>query len=310
MIAEHINLVIIGSGPAGFTAAIYAARAGLFPVLYEGQEPGGQLANTTMVENYPGFPEGIMGPEMMANFRKHAQNVGAQVRNGYVTAVDFSCYPYRIIVDEDYHISAKAVIISTGASAKWLGLESERRLSGRGVSACAVCDGPFFRGQDVAIVGGGDTAAEEALYLANICTKVYVIVRGKQMRASSVMQSRLHSKSNVQIIFNTVVKEVLGQHEVEGINTTNLLSNEDRTLAVSGLFVAIGHRPNTNVFAKYLELTEQGYIKTTPGTTRTNLRGIFAAGDVQDPVYRQAVTAAGTGCMAALDAEKFLSGLP
>jgi thioredoxin reductase (NADPH) len=307
MLEELINLLIIGSGPAGFTAGIYASRAGLAPVLYEGSEPGGQLVNTTIVENYPGFPDGIMGPDMMDSFRKHAQNVGTQIRNGQVTAVDFSNYPYKIVIGEQNHISANAVIISTGATAKWLGIESEKRLTGRGVSACAICDGPFFKGQDVIVVGGGDTACEEALYLSNICNKVYVVVRSGKMRASALMQSRLNSKLNIQIIFNTVVKEIVGEAEVEGIILASTLNSDKHiNLSAKGVFIAIGHKPNTQIFAPYLELNDYGYIKTIPGSTKTNIEGVFAAGDVQDPVYRQAVTAAASGCMAALDAEKFL----
>lgn len=304
---EKVKVLIIGSGPAGYTAAIYAARAGMNPILYTGGQPGGQLTITTDVENYPGYPDGIMGPEMMEDFRKQAERFGTQVRYGVVTAVDFSKRPHLVTVDDQVQVSAETVIISTGASAKWLGLESETRLNGKGVSACAVCDGFFFRGQDVAIVGAGDTACEEASYLANICSKVYMIVRRDEMRASQIMQKRVKNNPKVEILWNTETEEILGTDEVTGVRVVNNLSGEKREIAISGFFVAIGHQPNTSIFRDFIHMDSSGYIKTIPGTTRTNVEGVFACGDAQDNVYRQAVTAAGTGCMAALDAERFLA---
>ncbi|TNF43297.1 MAG: thioredoxin-disulfide reductase [Cytophagales bacterium] len=304
---EKVKVLIIGSGPAGYTAAIYAARAGMNPVLYTGGQPGGQLTITTDVENYPGYPDGIMGPEMMEDFRKQAERFGTQVRYGLVTAVDFSKRPHLVTVDDQVQISAETVIISTGASAKWLGLESETRLNGKGVSACAVCDGFFFRGQEVAIVGAGDTACEEASYLANICSKVYMIVRRDEMRASQIMQKRVKNNPKIEILWNTETEEILGTDEVTGVRVVNNLSGEKREIAISGFFVAIGHQPNTYIFRDFIHMDSSGYIKTIPGTTRTNVEGVFACGDAQDNVYRQAVTAAGTGCMAALDAERFLA---
>ncbi|GMQ23798.1 thioredoxin-disulfide reductase [Algoriphagus sp. oki45] len=304
---ENVKVLIIGSGPAGYTAAIYAARAGMNPVLYTGGQPGGQLTITTDVENYPGYPDGIMGPEMMEDFRKQAERFGTQVRYGLVTAVDFSKRPHLVTVDDQVQISAETVIISTGASAKWLGLESETRLNGKGVSACAVCDGFFFRGQEVAIVGAGDTACEEASYLANICSKVYMIVRRDEMRASQIMQKRVKNNPKIEIFWNTETEEILGTDEVTGVRLVNNLSGEKREIAISGFFVAIGHQPNTSIFQDFIHMDSSGYIKTIPGTTRTNVEGVFACGDAQDNVYRQAVTAAGTGCMAALDAERFLA---
>jgi thioredoxin reductase (NADPH) len=304
---EHVNVLIIGSGPAGYTAAIYAARAGMKPVLYTGGQPGGQLTITTDVENYPGYPEGIMGPEMMEDFRKQAERFGTQIRYGVVTQVDFSARPYRVIVDDQLTLLAETVIISTGASAKWLGLESETRLNGRGVSACAVCDGFFFRGQDVAIVGAGDTACEEASYLANICSKVYMIVRKEEMRASLIMQQRVKNNPKIEILWNTETLEILGDQEVTGVKILNNKTQKISEISISGFFVAIGHQPNTEIFKEYITMDASGYIKTIPGTTKTNVEGVFACGDAQDNVYRQAVTAAGTGCMAALDAERFLA---
>lgn len=304
---EHVKVLIIGSGPAGYTAAIYAARAGLNPVLYTGAQPGGQLTITTDVENYPGYPDGVMGPEMMEDFRKQAERFGTQVRYGLVTDVDFSERPHRVIVDESTEIIADTVIISTGASAKWLGLESESRLNGRGVSACAVCDGFFFRGQEVAIVGGGDTACEEASYLSNICKKVYMIVRRDELRASQIMQKRVLSNPKIEMLWNHETVQVLGEDEVTGVALKNKLTGEHTTLSVGAFFVAIGHQPNTEVFRKFIDMDESGYIQTIPGSTRTNIPGVFACGDAQDNIYRQAVTAAGTGCMAALDAERFLA---
>lgn len=304
---ERVKVLIIGSGPAGYTAAIYAARAGMNPVLYTGGQPGGQLTITTDVENYPGYPEGIMGPEMMEDFRKQAERFGTQVRYGLVTAVDFSERPHVITVDDQKIIYAETVIISTGASAKWLGLESETRLNGKGVSACAVCDGFFFRGQDVAIVGAGDTACEEAAYLANICSKVYMIVRREEMRASQIMQKRVMNNPKIEILWNTETEEILGEEEVKGVRILNNKTGEKREISISGFFVAIGHQPNTAIFKDFIHMDQSGYIKTIPGSTRTNIEGVFACGDAQDNVYRQAVTAAGTGCMAALDAERFLA---
>lgn len=304
---ESVKVLIIGSGPAGYTAAIYAARAGMKPVLYTGGQPGGQLTITTDVENYPGYPDGIMGPEMMEDFRKQAERFGTDIRYGLVTQVDFSSRPHVITVDDQKLIHAETVIISTGASAKWLGLESENRLNGRGVSACAVCDGFFFRGQEVAIVGAGDTACEEASYLANICSKVYMIVRRDEMRASVIMQNRVKNNPKIEILWNSETEEILGEEEVTGVKVLNNKTGEIREIGISGFFVAIGHQPNTEIFRKFIDMDEAGYIKTIPGTTKTNVEGVFACGDAQDNVYRQAVTAAGTGCMAALDAERFLA---
>jgi len=306
---EHVKVLIIGSGPAGYTAAIYAARAGMSPVLYTGGQPGGQLTITTDVENYPGYPEGIMGPEMMEDFRKQAERFGTQVRYGLVTQVDFTARPHTVVVDDQKTILAETVIISTGASAKWLGLESETRLNGRGVSACAVCDGFFFRGQEVAIVGAGDTACEEASYLANICSKVYMIVRRDEMRASQIMQNRVKNNPKIEILWNTETQQILGAEEVTGMRVLNTKTEKISEISISGFFVAIGHEPNTGIFKEFITMDEAGYIKTIPGTTKTNVEGVFACGDAQDHVYRQAVTAAGTGCMAALDAERFLAAL-
>ena len=306
---EHVKVLIIGSGPAGYTAAIYAARAGMSPVLYTGGQPGGQLTITTDVENYPGYPEGIMGPEMMEDFRKQAERFGTQVRYGLVTQVDFTARPHTVVVDDQKTILAETVIISTGASAKWLGLESETHLNGRGVSACAVCDGFFFRGQEVAIVGAGDTACEEASYLANICSKVYMIVRRDEMRASQIMQNRVKNNPKIEILWNTETQEILGAEEVTGMRVLNTKTEKISEISISGFFVAIGHEPNTGIFKEFITMDEAGYIKTIPGTTKTNVEGVFACGDAQDHVYRQAVTAAGTGCMAALDAERFLAAL-
>ena len=306
---EQVKVLIIGSGPAGYTAAIYAARAGMNPVLYTGGQPGGQLTITTDVENYPGYPEGIMGPEMMEDFRKQAERFGTQVRYGLVTQVDFNAQPHRVVVDEQKTILADTVIISTGASAKWLGLESETRLNGRGVSACAVCDGFFFRGQEVAIVGAGDTACEEASYLANICSKVYIIIRRDEMRASQIMQNRVKNNPKIEILWNTETQEILGDQEVTGMRIINSKTNEISEIPISGFFVAIGHQPNTEIFKNFISMDAAGYIQTIPGTSKTNVAGVFACGDAQDNVYRQAVTAAGTGCMAALDAERYLAAL-
>jgi len=304
---EKVHLLIIGSGPAGYTAAIYAARANMKPVLYQGIQPGGQLTITTEVENYPGYPDGIQGPEMMINFEKQAVRMGADIRYGMATKVDFSVQPYRVEIDEENWIEADAVIISTGASAKWLGIESEQRLNGFGVSACAVCDGFFFRGKEVAIVGAGDTAAEEALYLSKLCTHVHMIVRRDAMRASKVMQDRVLNAANITVYWNSETDEILGEHKVEGVRIKNSKDNTTQEIPIGGFFVAIGHKPNSDIFKEYLDMDETGYIKTIAGTSKTNLEGVFAAGDVQDKNYRQAVTAAGSGCMAALDAERYLS---
>lgn len=304
---EHVHVLIIGSGPAGYTAAIYAARANLKPVLYQGIQPGGQLTITTEVENYPGYPEGIQGPEMMVDFEKQASRMGADIRYGLATAVDFSSQPYKVEIDEEKTITADAIIIATGASAKWLGLPSEQRLNGSGVSACAVCDGFFFRGKEAAIVGAGDTAAEEALYLSKICSNVHMLVRRHEMRASKVMQDRVLKTSNIMVYWNSETLEVTGENKVEGVRIQNLVTKEEKTIPVSAFFVAIGHQPNSDIFKNKLDMDDQGYIKTIPGTSRTSVEGVFACGDVQDKVYRQAVTAAGSGCMAALDAERYLS---
>ncbi len=306
-VTEKVHLLIIGSGPAGYTAAIYAARANMKPVLYQGIQPGGQLTITTEVENYPGYPEGIQGPEMMVNFEKQAARMGADIRYGLATKVDFSVQPYRVEIDEENWIEADAVIISTGASAKWLGIESEQRLNGFGVSACAVCDGFFFRGKEVAIVGAGDTAAEEALYLSKLCTHVHMIIRRDTMRASKVMQERVKNTNNITIYWSSETDEILGDHKVEGVRIKNLIDNTTQEVAISGFFVAIGHKPNSDIFKGFIDMDETGYIQTIPGTSKTNLEGVFASGDVQDKNYRQAVTAAGSGCMAALDAERYLS---
>jgi len=304
---EKVHLLIIGSGPAGYTAAIYAARANLKPVLYQGIQPGGQLTITTEVENYPGYPDGIQGPEMMLHFEKQAVRMGADVRYGIASSVDFNVRPFRVWIDEEKLIEADAVILSTGASAKWLGLPSEQRLNGYGVSACAVCDGFFFRGKEVAIVGAGDTAAEEALYLSKLCTKVHMLIRKDAMRASKVMQQRVLQTPNIQVHWNTETEEILGESKVEAVRIRNNQSGEVSDIPVSAFFVAIGHQPNSNIFKPFIDMDETGYIMTVPGTTKTNIEGVFAAGDVQDKTYRQAVTAAGSGCMAALDAERYLS---
>ncbi|MBK6641887.1 MAG: thioredoxin-disulfide reductase [Bacteroidetes bacterium] len=304
---EHHKCLIIGSGPAGYTAAIYAARADLKPVMIQGMQPGGQLTITTEVENYPGYPKGTHGPQMMEDFKAQAERFGTDIRWGYVSSVDFTGPVHKIIVDEKTEMTADTIIIATGASAKWLGLESEQRLNGFGVSACAVCDGFFFKGQDVAIVGAGDTAAEEATYLAKLCRKVYMIVRRDEMRASKAMQHRVMNTANIEVLYNSETKEILGDKGVSGALVHNNKTGEDRTLEVTGFFVAIGHDPNTKIFKNWLDLDETGYIKTIPGSTKTNIEGVFAAGDAQDHIYRQAVTAAGSGCMAAIDAERYLA---
>ncbi|AMR32760.1 thioredoxin-disulfide reductase [Mucilaginibacter sp. PAMC 26640] len=306
---EHVKCLIIGSGPAGYTAAIYASRADLKPVMYTGMLAGGQLTQTTDVENFPGYPEGIMGPEMMEDFRKQAERLGTDIRFGYVSSVDFSSLPHKVTVDENKTILADTVIISTGASAKWLGLESEQKYSGFGVSACAVCDGFFFKGQDVAIVGAGDTAAEEATYLAKLCRKVYMIVRRDEFRASKAMVHRVLNTHNIEILYNTDTIEILGDGQsVNGVKVCNNITQENTELDVTGFFVAIGHKPNTDIFEGWINMDATGYILTRPGTTETNVEGVFCCGDAQDHIYRQAVTAAGTGCMAAIDAERYLAG--
>jgi thioredoxin reductase (NADPH) len=303
---EKVHCLIIGSGPAGYTAAIYASRANLKPVLYQGIQPGGQLTITTEVENYPGYPDGIQGPDMMVHFEKQAVRMGADIRFGLATKVDFSSQPYKVWIDEEKEMHADAVIIATGASAKWLGLESEQRLNGFGVSACAVCDGFFFRNKEVAIVGAGDTAAEEALYLSKLCTTVHMFIRKDQMRASKVMQERVLNAPNIKVYWNTETDEILGEKNVTSVRIRNNKTNETQEIPISGFFVAIGHQPNSDIFKDWLDMDEAGYIKTIPGTSKTNIEGVFAAGDVQDKIYRQAVTAAGSGCMAALDAERYL----
>lgn len=304
---EKTHLLIIGSGPAGYTAAIYASRANLKPVLYQGIQPGGQLTITTEVENYPGYADGVQGPEMMIDFEKQAKRMGADIRFGLATKVDFSSQPYKVQIDEDKWIEADAVVIATGASAKWLNLESEQRLNGFGVSACAVCDGFFFKGKEVAIVGAGDTAAEEALYLSKLCVNVHMFIRKDYMKASKVMQERVLNAPNIKVYWNTETDEILGDRTVNGVRIKNTVTGEKSVIPISGFFVAIGHQPNSDIFKGWLDMDEAGYIKTVPGTTKTNIEGVFASGDVQDKTYRQAVTAAGSGCMAALDAERYLS---
>lgn len=306
-VKEKVSCLIIGSGPAGYTAAIYAARANMKPVLYQGLQPGGQLTITTEVENYPGFPEGIQGPDMMIHFENQAKRMGADIRFGMASAVDFSVRPMLVEIDESYWIAADSIIISTGASAKWLGLPNEQRLNGYGVSACAVCDGFFFRGKDVAIVGAGDTAAEEALYLSKICNHVHMIVRRDEMRASKIMQERVKSTANITIHWSHEVEDIKGEQKVESVVIFNNKTNEKTTLDVSACFIAIGHQPNSQIFQGFIDMDETGYILTVPGSTKTNVEGVFAAGDVQDKTYRQAITAAGSGCMAALEAERYLS---
>lgn len=309
---EHIKCLIIGSGPAGYTAAIYASRADLNPVLYTGLEPGGQLTTTTEVDNFPGYPEGVDGPTMMVQLQQQAERFGTQVRIGMVTQVELSHEVggvHKVVVDNTTELTADTVIISTGATAKYLGLPSEQKLRGGGVSACAVCDGFFYRGQDVAIVGAGDTAAEEATYLANICKSVTMLVRRDEMRASKAMQHRVFGMKNIDVRFNTEVDEVLGDTVVEGLRMVNNQTGEKEEIAITGLFIAIGHKPNTDLFKGQLDMDDTGYLITKGKSTKTNLPGIFACGDVQDKEYRQAVTAAGTGCMAALDAERYLASV-
>jgi thioredoxin reductase (NADPH) len=307
---ERIKTLIIGSGPAGYTAAIYASRADLKPVMYTGLEPGGQLTTTTEVDNFPGYADGVDGPKMMMDLQKQAERFGTEVRMGMVTEVEFSDKVggiHKACVDNSKWVEAETIIISTGATAKYLGLPSEQRLRGGGVSACAVCDGFFYKGQDVAIVGGGDTAAEEATYLANICNKVTMLVRGDQMRASKAMQHRVTSTKNIDLRYNTEVDEVIGEQVVEGLRMLNKETGEKEQIDITGLFIAIGHKPNTDIFKGKLTMDDTGYLMTEGKSTKTNIPGVFASGDVQDKIYRQAVTAAGTGCMAALDAERYLA---
>ncbi|KHJ37978.1 thioredoxin reductase [Pedobacter glucosidilyticus] len=307
---EHVQCLIIGSGPAGYTAAIYAARADLKPVMITGMQMGGQLTQTTDVENFPGYPGGVMGPEMMEDFRKQAERFGTDIRFGYVSSVDFTGPLHKVVVDDTKTILAETVIVSTGASAKWLGLESEQKYNGFGVSACAVCDGFFFKNQDVAIVGAGDTAAEEATYLAKLCNKVYMIVRRDEFRASKAMEKRVLNTANIEILYNSETQEILGDGKnVTGVRVINNKTQETKDLNVTGFFVAIGHKPNTDIFKGWIDMDETGYIITKPDSTATNIPGVFVSGDAQDKIYRQAVTAAGSGCMAALEAERYLAAL-
>ena len=309
MIENNVDVLIIGSGPAGYTAAIYTSRAGLNTLLYKGDQPGGQLTITSDVENYPGYPNGVLGPQMMEDFEKQAGRFGVQIRSGMIKSVDFSSDNLVAISDDNTKISAKSVIISTGASAKWLNIESEQRLNGKGVSACAVCDGFFFKDQVVAVVGGGDTAAEEALYLSKLTSKVHMVIRRDEMRASTIMQNRIKENEKIEIHWNSEIKEVLGKDSVEGIDIINSKTNNTNSIKLNGVFIAIGHKPNTKIFKEFLEMDDNGYIITKPGSTETNVKGVFATGDSQDKIYRQAVTAAGSGCMGALDAERYISNI-
>ncbi len=304
---EKVKCLILGSGPAGYTAAIYAARADLRPVMYQGLQPGGQLTITTDVENYPGYPEGVKGPDMMVDFQKQAERFGTDVRFGLATSVNLSRRPFKIVVDEKKTLLAETLIVATGASARWLGLESEEKFNGFGVSACATCDGFFYRGQTVAVVGGGDTACEEASYLSKLCKKVYLIHRRDELRASKAMQHRVMKAKNIEIIWDHVPKEIVGDKTVNGVMIENVKTGKVTRLDVEGFFVAIGHNPNSDIFRGQLDMDDNAYLITEPGSTRTSVPGVFAAGDVQDHVYRQAVTAAGTGCMAAIEAERFLA---
>tara|TARA_B100001939_G_scaffold102176_1_gene88101 strand:- start:1720 stop:2652 length:933 start_codon:yes stop_codon:yes gene_type:complete len=307
MADNSVDVLIIGSGPAGYTAAIYTSRAGLKTLLYKGDQPGGQLTITSDVENYPGYPDGVLGPQMMIDFENQASRFGAEIKSGMIKDVDFQVNNLKATAEDGNVIETKTVIISTGASAKWLNLESEQRLNGKGVSACAVCDGFFFKNQVVAVVGGGDTAAEEALYLSKLTSEVHLIVRRDEMRASTIMQNRVLENKKINIHWNSEVQEVLGDDAVTGIRIFNNISNEISNINLQGLFIAIGHKPNTDIFKDYLDMDENGYIKTIPGSSQTNIKGVFATGDAQDHIYRQAVTAAGSGCMGALDAERFIS---
>ena len=307
MADNSVDVLIIGSGPAGYTAAIYTSRAGLKTLLYKGDQPGGQLTITSDVENYPGYPDGVLGPQMMIDFENQALRFGAEIKSGMIKVVDFQADNLKATAEDGNVIEPKTIIISTGASAKWLNLESEQRLNGKGVSACAVCDGFFFKNQVVAVVGGGDTAAEEALYLSKLTSEVHLIVRRDEMRASTIMQNRVLENKKINIHWNSEVKEVLGNDAVSGIRIFNNISDEISNINLQGLFIAIGHKPNTDIFKDYLDMDENGYIKTIPGSSQTNIKGVFATGDAQDHIYRQAVTAAGSGCMGALDAERFIS---
>jgi len=309
---ENVRCLIIGSGPAGYTAAIYVSRANLKPVLYTGLQMGGQLTTTTEVENYPGYPDGVTGPEMMEDFKKQAERFGAEIRFGIATAVDFSVRPHKVTIDDSKLIQADVVIIATGATAKYLGLEAEKRYAGMGVSACATCDGFFYRGKDVAVVGGGDTAAEEATYLSGLCRKVYLIVRRDVLRASKTMQNKVLNTPNIEVMWEHQALDLFGENGVEGVTLVKKMGSPQEEivkLKIDGFFLAIGHTPNSDIFKKYIDTDPVGYIKTIPGTSKTNVPGVFAAGDVQDPQYRQAVTAAGSGCQAAIDAERYLSEL-
>ena len=306
---ENIKCLIIGSGPAGYTAAIYAARANLNPVVYTGMQMGGQLTTTTEVENYPGYPEGVMGPQMMDDFKAQAEKVGADIRFGTVTKVDFSGTKHKVWIDDEKEVHADSVIIATGASAKYLGLPSEQRLNGRGVSACAVCDGFFYKGRPVSIVGGGDTACEDALYLANVCSEVHMLVRRDQMRASKIMQDRVLKNKKIKVYWNSQAQEIIGDDQVTGVKIINNKTQETQTILIDGFFVAIGHTPNSQPFKDFIDTDNQGYIITQANSSKTNVPGVFACGDVQDHQYRQAITAAGSGCMAALDAERYLGTL-
>jgi len=305
--SDRIKCLIIGSGPAGYTAAVYAARANLEPVVYTGMEPGGQLMQTTDVENYPGYPDGIMGPEMMEDFKKQAERFGTDVRFGMVTSVDFSGPPHKVTIDDDEVIEAETIIISTGASAMWLGLPSEKRLNGNGVSACAVCDGFFYKGQEVGLVGGGDTACEEALYLSKLCTTVHMFVRRDEFRASKIMGQRVKDTENIKIYWNTETDEILGESAVEAVKVVNNKTQEKTEIPMTGFFVAIGHKPNTGIFKDWLDMDDVGYLITKADSTATNVEAVYATGDAQDKIFRQAVTAAGTGCMGALEAERYLT---
>lgn len=309
MIKEHVECLIIGSGPAGYTAAIYAARADLKPVMYTGIQQGGQLMDTTEVENFPGYPKGINGPDMMNEFKEQAERFGTDIRFGIVTEAYLNENPKKVVVEDKAEITADTIIISTGASAKWLGLPSEERLKSGGVSACAVCDGFFYRNQDVVIVGAGDTACEEASYLSKICTNVTMLVRKDSFKASAAMEKRVRNTPNIKILFNTETLEVLGDQVVEGVKVKNNVTGEESTLKCTGFFVAIGHKPNTDIFKGQLDMDNEGYLIVEPGSTKTKIAGVFASGDAADKIYRQAVTAAGTGCMAALDAERYLAAL-
>ena len=309
MIENNVDVLIIGSGPAAYTASIYTSRAGLNTLLYKGDQPGGQLTITSDVENYPGYPDGVLGPQMMEDFEKQAGRFGAEIRSGMIKSVDFSSDNLVAFSDDNTKIKAKSVIISTGASAKWLNIESEQRLNGKGVSACAVCDGFFFKDQVVAVVGGGDTAAEEALYLSKLTSKVHMIIRRDEMRASIIMQNRIKDNKKIEIHWNSEIKEVLGKDSVEGIDIINNKTNNIESIKLNGLFIAIGHKQNTKIFKEFLNMDDSGYIITIPGSTETNVKGVFATGDSQDKIYRQAVTAAGSGCMGALDAEKYISNI-